>query len=293
MKKITKAIIPAAGLGTRFLPQTKAMPKEMLPVIDKPIIQYVVEEAVAAGITDIIIVTGSHKRSIEDHFDHQHQLEDKLDADGKTDIADQLRGIAEMANFVYIRQKPSFSGNGTPILNAAHLLNDEPFLVLWADEIFTGPKPRAVQLVEAYEQLQAPVISLIPMAPERLSNYGVPRVMEERDGGIVKLDQLVEKPAAGQAPSNYASIGGYILTPEIISILEQARPDHTGEVYLSAAINELARTSGMFGKVLEGTWHDTGNKEKYLECIVDMALSNPELKDSFRHYLENRLSDRS
>lgn len=289
MTKITKAVIPAAGLGTRFLPQTKAMPKEMLPVIDKPIIQYVVEEAVAAGITDIIIVTGAHKRSIEDHFDHQYELEAKLDRDGKNAVANQLRDIAEMANFVYVRQKPSFSGNGTPILNAAHLLNKEPFLVLWADEIFAGPKPRAVQLIEAYEKLQAPVISLIPIEPERASSYGVPAISEEREGGIMKIDHIVEKPK-GEAPSSYASIGGYILTPDIIKLLEAERPDHTGEVYLSAAIDKLARQGEVYGKVLEGTWHDTGNKQKYLECIVDMALANDELGPQFRGYLEQRLA---
>ncbi len=290
MQKITKAIIPAAGLGTRFLPQTKAMPKEMLPVIDKPIIQYVAEEAVAAGITDIIIVTASHKRSIEEHFDHQYQLEERLDADGKGELANQLRDIAEMANFVYVRQKPSFSGNGTPILNAAHLLNDEPFLVLWADEIFVGPRPRAVQLVEAYEKLQAPVISLMPIAPERAKNYGVPKVSQDLGDGILKIDHLVEKPAAGQAPSNFASIGGYILTPDIVELLERAKPDASGEVYLSAAIDELARTKDVYGKVLDGTWHDTGNKQKYLECIVDMALQNPELSESFREYLHEKLA---
>lgn len=291
MKKITKAIIPAAGLGTRFLPQTKAMPKEMLPVLDKPIIQYVVEEAVAAGITDIIIVTGAHKRSIEDHFDHQYQLEDKLDDDGKHELADQLRGIAEMANFVYVRQKPSFSGNGTPILNAAHLLNDEPFLVLWADEIFTngGGKLRAQQLVEAYEQLQAPVISLIPMTPDRIHSYGVPRITQELGDGIMKIDHVVEKPKAADAPSAYASIGGYVLNSDILKLLEAEQPDHTGEVYLSAAIDKLAEQSGIYGKVLEGTWHDTGNKAKYLECIVDMALQNDELGPNFRDYLKTRL----
>jgi UTP--glucose-1-phosphate uridylyltransferase len=290
-KKITKAIIPAAGFGTRFLPQTKAMPKEMLPLIDKPIIQYVVEEAVAAGITDIIIVTGAHKRSIEDHFDHQYELEARLERDGKAELAEQLRGIADMANFIYIRQKGSY-GTGTPILNAAHLLDDEPFLVLWADEIFTGPKPRAVQLVEAYERLQAPVISVIPVAPERLQHYGVPRVTEELGDGIVKIDQLVEKPAEGHAPSQYASVGGYILTPDIIRILQDTKPHPVhNEILLADAINELARTKGIYGQVLDGMWHDTGNKQKYLECIVEMALESPELGPSFRDYLAGKLAE--
>jgi UTP--glucose-1-phosphate uridylyltransferase len=249
----------------------------------------VVEEAVAAGITDIIIVTGAHKRSIEDHFDHQYELEAKLDRDGKGPVADELRRIAEQANFVYIRQKGSY-GNGTPILNAAHLLDDdEPFLVLWADEIFTGVKPRAVQLVEAYERLQAPVISLMPMAAERLGHYGVPKVGQDLGGGLLRLDHLVEKPAAGAAPSQYASVGGYILTPQIVELLAAAQPDATGEIYLSAAIDQLARTGAVYGQVLDGTWHDTGDKAKYLECIVEMALASEELGPAFRDYLENKL----
>lgn len=290
-KKLTTAIIPAAGLGTRFLPQTKAMPKEMLPLIDKPIIQYVVEEVVAAGITDIIIVTGAHKRSLEDHFDHQYELEAKLDRDGKSELADQLRGIADMANFIYIRQKGSY-GTGTPILNAAHLLRDEPFLVMWADEIFTSPKPRAVQLVEAYEKLQAPVISLIPMAPERLRYYGVASVTQELEDGLVKLDGLVEKPAAGQAPSELASVGGYVLTPDIVEILRRTKPHPVhNEIFLADAIGELARTKEVYGQVLDGVWHDTGNKQKYLECIVELALTDTELAPGFREYLQRKLAD--
>ncbi len=291
-RKITKAIIPAAGLGTRFLPQTKAMPKEMLPVIDKPIIQYVVEEAVAAGVTDIIIVTGAHKRSIEDHFDHQYELEAKLDRDGKSEVADELRRIAELANFVYIRQKPLYSGNGVPILNAKHLLGpDEPFLVLWADEVFTGPRPRAVQLVEAYDRLQAPVISLIPITPDQTKSYGVPSIETELDNGLLKLNDLIEKPGPDHAPSHYGSVGGYVLTPDILRQLEESQPHTDGEIYLSNAIGQLARTGQVYGKVLDGTWHDTGNKQKYLECIVDMALANDKLAPDFRRYLQRRLTD--
>jgi UTP--glucose-1-phosphate uridylyltransferase len=200
-----------------------------------------------------------------------------------------LRRIADMANFIYIRQKGVY-GSGTPILNAAHLLADEPFLVLWADEIFRGSKPRAVQLVEAYEKLQAPVISLIPMAEERLPSYGVPHVAEDLGGGLVKIDQLVEKPAIGKAPSRYASVGGYVLTPELLQILQNT-PVNTehNEIFLSEAIGELARTKGVYGQVLDGTWHDTGNKQKYLECIVEMALASEELGPKFRAYLKSKL----
>ncbi|HSX00627.1 MAG TPA: UTP--glucose-1-phosphate uridylyltransferase [Candidatus Saccharimonas sp.] len=294
MTKITKAVIPAAGLGTRFLPQTKAMPKEMLPVIDKPIIQYVVEEVVAAGITDIIIVTGAHKRSVEDHFDHQYELEARLDRAGKGEVADQLRSIAEMANFIYVRQKPLVSdngtpiGNGVPILNAAHLLGDEPFLVMWADEVFVGPKPRAVQLVEAYDQLQAPVISLIPIEADKAKNYGMASVAQDLGHGLLKLDGIVEKPA-GEPPSAYASIGGYVLTPDIFRPLEDAAPHADGEIYLTTAITSLAKSGTVYGQVLEGTWHDTGNKQKYLECIADIALADPDLGPGFASYLKKRL----
>ncbi len=180
MKKITKAIIPAAGFGTRFLPQTKAMPKEMLPIIDKPIIQYVVEEAVSAGITDIIIVTGMHKRSLEDHFDNNMELEARLRETGKVELAEQIHQIGEMANFIYVRQKGTY-GNGTPILNASHLIGDEPFLVLWADDFVVGDVPRAKQLVEAYEKLQKPVITLIEAPKEDISKYGVVDIAEQID----------------------------------------------------------------------------------------------------------------
>ncbi len=288
--KVTKAIIPAAGLGTRFLPQTKAMPKEMLPIIDKPIIQYVVEEAVSAGITDIIIVTGAHKRSIEDHFDHQYELEAKLDKAGKENVAQRLRDIADMANFVYVRQKGPY-GNGTPILNVAHLLGDEPFLVLWADDFFRSKITRSQQLLATYEELSCPVISLIPISAEQTSLYGVPELVREVKPNLFQIGGLVEKPGPVDAPCLFSSVGGYVLTPEIIPLLEQQKPDRTGEIYLSAAINQLAKQTEVYGKVIEGKWHDTGNKQSYLEAIVDVALSDPELGGDFRDYLEHKLAE--
>ena len=288
MTKITKAIIPAAGLGTRFLPQTKAMPKEMLPIIDKPIIQYVVEEAVAAGITDIIIVTGSNKRSIEDHFDHQYELEKKLRESGKDDVATELVQIAEMANFVYLRQK-GHAGNGTPILNAAHLLNNEPFLVLWADEFYQSEVPRAVQLMKAWDKLHKPVISLMPVDDEGTKRYGIPAIKADLGGGLFQLGELAEKPGPDKAPSKYASVGGYILTSEVIDLLAEEGPDETGEVYLSRAIDKLAASGEVYGQVIEGRYHDSGNKEKYLEAIVDVALADSELGPGFRDYIASRL----
>lgn len=290
MKKITKAIIPAAGLGTRFLPQTKAMPKEMLPIIDKPVIQYVVEEAVAAGITDVIIVTGAHKRSLEDHFDHQDELERQLREKGKAEVADELARIADMANFIYVRQK-GHPGNGTPILNAAHLLNDEPFLVLFGDDMMRSEKPRAVQLVEAYEELQKSVISLVEIDGPDISKYGAIEPAEQVDETTYKLKRLVEKPKFEEAPSKLASVSGYVLTPDIISILEEQAPDESGEVYLAVAINELAQKDAVYGKLIEGRWEDIGNKERYLEAIVERALEDENLGENFRKYLERILKN--
>ena len=286
--KVRKAIIPAAGLGTRFLPMTKAMPKEMLPIIDKPVIQYVVEEAVSAGITDIIIVTGQHKRAIEDHFDHQYELEASLRAKGKDSVADELARIADMANFIYVRQKGNY-GNGTPILNATHLIGDEPFLVLWADDFVRGKISRAQQLVDAFEALQAPVISLIPISPSDTDKYGVPVIKNEKSSDLFELSGLVEKPGPDEAPSSFGSVGGYILTPDIIPLLDAQRPDKTGEIYLSTAIDQLARQRQVFGKVIDGQWHDTGNKMTYLQAIVDVALEDATVGADFRRFLQDKL----
>ncbi len=288
MKKITKAVIPAAGLGTRFLPQTKAMPKEMLPIIDKPIIQYVVEEAVAAGITDIIIVTGPHKRAIEDHFDHRAELEDYLDESGRAELATQLREIADMANFVYVRQKGP-AGTGTPILNCAHLLGNEPFLVLFGDDFFVSKVPRAVQLLEEFEELQSSVIALHKVPPADISRYGVPEITETIKADLFRLGKLVEKPRPEDALSQYASVSGFALTPDIIGILSKQKAPEGREFYLADAIDALARRGRVYGKVIEGRWHDTGSKELYLQAIVDLALDDATIGPGFRTYLDERL----
>jgi UTP--glucose-1-phosphate uridylyltransferase len=288
--KVTKAIIPAAGLGTRFLPQTKAMPKEMLPLIDKPIIQYIVEEAVAAGITDIILVTGPHKRPIEDHFDRHSALEDHLIENGKVEMANELRKIADMANFIYVRQKGPM-GTGTPILNASHLIGDEPFMVLFADDLFASQVPRAVQLVEEFEKVQAPVISLTQIVKEDSDKYGIAEIKHQIRDDFFELGRLIEKPAPADAPSTYASVGGFILTPELLNVLAEQKHRDDREFYLSDAIDTLAQTTPVYGKVIEGKWHDTGDKEKYLKAIIDVALDHPELGEGFRAYLKNRIKD--
>lgn len=290
MKQPTKAIICAAGLGTRFLPQTKAMPKEMLPIIDRPVIQLIVEEAVAAGVTDIIIVTGSTKRSIEDHFDRSDELEAELREKGKADKADMIKGIAELANFVYVRQKGTPKGNARPILNAQHLIDDdEPFFVFFADDFFRSEVPRAVQLKEAYEQTGKSVISLIEVDKSDADKYGMAAVSDDKGNKTFRLKQLVEKPGADKTPSNFASVGGYLLTPDIISIIAQEKVGKGGEITLADSINELAQTDEVYGKFIDGIWHDTGDQLKYLKAVVDVALSSDKYGTEFADYLKNRL----
>jgi UTP--glucose-1-phosphate uridylyltransferase len=294
-KKVTKAIIAAAGLGTRFLPMTKAMPKEMLPIIDKPIIQYVVEEAVAAGITDIIIVGSANKRTIEDHFDHQYELEAKLRKDGKGELADRMEAVADLANFIYLRQKGPY-GNATPVLNAAHLLNDEPFLVLFADDFFNSHVPRAVQLMETFEQYHKPVIALSPVPLERAKSYGIADIKGPAGDSAFELAGLLEKPAPHEVTAHngkiYASTAGYILTPEMLKYIETEPIDRSGEYVLANSINRYAKDDSVYGRVIEGRWHDAGNKEKYLEAIVDVALDDAAIAPAFRRYLEEKLAEK-
>jgi len=291
MKKPTKAIIAAAGLGTRFLPQTKAMPKEMLPVIDRPVIQLIVEEAVAAGVTDIIIVTGSTKRAIEDHFDRSDELEKELRERGKNDKADEIEKIANLANFIYVRQKGEPKGNARPVLNAQHLINDdEPFFVFFADDFFRSEVPRSRQLLEAYEKTGKSVISLIEVDKKDADKYGMAAVSDQLDDKTFQLSQLVEKPGAENTPSNFASVGGYLLTSDILPIIAQEKADKNGEITLADSINELAHQDKVYGRFIEGIWHDTGDQLKYLKALVDVALESDQYGEEFLRYLVNRLS---
>lgn len=287
----TKAIICAAGLGTRFLPQTKAMPKEMLPIIDRPVIQLLVEEAVAAGVTDIIMVTGSTKRAIEDHFDRSYELENELHAKGKDELAETLKNIAEMASFVYVRQKGLPKGNARPVLNARHLIDDgEPFYVFFADDFFRSEVPRATQLKDAYNKTGKSVISLIEVEKKDADKYGMAAVADDLGDGTFKVAQLVEKPGAENAPSNFASVGGYLLTADILPIIADEKVDKSGEITLSDSINELAQKDAVYGQFIKGVWHDTGDQLKYLKAVVDTALTNEKLGQDFRSYLEQRLT---
>jgi len=290
MKQPAKAIICAAGLGTRFLPQTKAMPKEMLPIIDRPVIQLIVEEAVAAGVTEIIIVTGSTKRAIEDHFDRSDELEAELREKGKNDKADQIKAIAEMANFVYVRQKGLPKGNARPILNAQHLINqNEPFFVFFADDFFRSSVPRAVQLKQAYEKTGKSVISLIEVDKKDADKYGMAAIAAEVGNKTFRLTELIEKPGEANTPSTYASVGGYLLTPDILPIIARETPDKSGEITLADSINELAHTDEVYGQFIDGIWHDTGDQLKYIKAVVDVALESDEYGAAFAEYLRNRL----
>lgn len=290
MKMPTKAIIAAAGLGTRFLPQTKAMPKEMLPIVDKPVIQIIVEQLVAAGVETIIIVTGYSKRPIEDHFDSSDELEAELRAKGKTELADQVRDIAAMANFVYVRQKGMPKGNARPVLNARHLIDDdEPFFVIFADDFFRSKTPYPVQLLESYRKTGKSVISLVEVEPADTKRLGMAMTDGSVDDNTIRLTGFVEKPGPDKTPSLYASVGSFLLTPEIWPLLEKEKVGHGGELVLGDSIGELAASGEVYGRVIEGVWHDAGDKSRYLEAIVDHALVDPKLGPAFRIYLEQRL----
>jgi UTP--glucose-1-phosphate uridylyltransferase len=292
MKAPTKAIIAAAGLGTRFLPQTKAMPKEMLPIVDKPVIQIIAEHLVSAGIDTIIIVTGYSKRALEDHFDSSEELEAELRAKGKDELADQVEAIGNLANFVYVRQKGLPKGNARPVLNARHLIDDdEPFFVIFADDFFRSEVPYPQQLLDAHKKTQSSVISLVHVEPEDTKRLGIAVTDGEVDGGTIKLTGFVEKPGPEKAPSPYASVGSYLLTPDIWPLLENLEPGHGGEIVLGDAIGTLAQQGDVYGQVIEGVWHDAGDKSRYLQAIVDHALVDPKLGPGFRKYLEKRLTE--
>ena len=289
MKRIRKAVIPAAVFGTRFLPQTKAMPKEMLPIVDKPVIQYVVEEAVASGIKDIVLVTGSQKRAIEDHFDVPNaDLINNLEAGGKVEFIDMIKKIGELANFIYVRQKGPY-GNGTPVLSAEPAIEDEPFAVLWGDEFIYADPPRLSQMIEVYEKYGGVVISGVRIEKqEDLRRYGIADI-EPVEGKVSKIKSIVEKPEPDQAPSNLATHGAYILPPDIFSALRSLEPGKGGEIWLVDAINKLQDQGvPVYGVEIEnGKYYDTGNKLEYMKTSVELALQHPDISEEFRQFLKD------
>jgi UTP--glucose-1-phosphate uridylyltransferase len=285
--KIRKAVIPAAGFGTRFLPQTKAMPKEMLPIVDKPVIQYVVEEIVASGITDIVMITGWHKRSIEDHFDYPFELEKRLEEAGKEKELAEVRRIADMANFIYVRQKGPY-GNATPVLCAKNVIGNEPFAVLWGDEFIYAKPPRLRQMIDVYERYGQPVISGVRIKEKSdLSRYGIGKIKHLRDNVYEVLD-IVEKPDHNRAPSNLAVHGAYILPPEIFPIIENLKPGKGGELWLPEAIDQLLKIEKVLVcEIKNATYYDTGNKFEYLKTVIELALQHPDLNGDLRKYLKS------
>lgn len=282
--KVRKAVIPAAGLGTRVLPASKAMPKEMLPIVDKPAIQYIVEEAVKSGITDILIITSRGKTTVEDHFDRAPELEARLLAAGKEEVYREVVGISKLANITYTRQRET-KGLGHAVLCAKSFVGDEPFAVLYGDDVVIGgEKPACQELCEAFEQTGKAVAGIKQVPLDQISRYCSLKV-EPLEKSLFSVSDMVEKPMPQQVFSNYAILGRVVLTPEIFPILEQTPPGANGEIQLTDAMRVLAQKEGMVGRVYSGQRFDMGNKLGILQATVQVALQHPELKDAFRNYL--------
>ncbi|MGE7647261.1 UTP--glucose-1-phosphate uridylyltransferase GalU [Peribacillus frigoritolerans] len=290
MKKITKAIIPAAGLGTRFLPATKAMPKEMLPIVDKPTIQYIVEEAVASGIKDIIIVTGKGKRAIEDHFDYAPELEQNLLEKGKVELLNKVQYSSKLANIHYIRQKEP-KGLGHAVWCARKFIGDEPFAVLLGDDIVQSETPCLKQLINQFEETNNSIIGVQTVPKEETNRYGIidPAV---QDGRLYQVENFVEKPALGTAPSNLAIMGRYILTPEIFSMLDQQEAGAGGEIQLTDAIQQLNQIQQVFAYDFEGKRYDVGEKLGFVKTTLEFALQDKELRNDLLEFMDNKINEK-
>lgn len=285
MKKITKCVIPAAGFGTRFLPATKALPKEMFPIIDKPVMQYLVEEAIAAGCTDIIIITGRSKRAIEDHFDSNPELEARLDNSGKFDYLKKVQWVAEGANIVYVRQ-PYPKGDGDAILRAKNLIGDEPFLVLFWDDIIDNEVGAAQQLIEKFEEVQAPVMAVIPVSDKEVSSYGI--VEWEQKGDTLKVSKFLEKPKATETSSRHWVIGKYVLTPDIFSYLDSAKSSvGDGEIRLADAFIEKSKKSSIYAMEVKGKRYDTGSKIGFLKACIAYGMKHDDIRDELQEFLKD------
>ncbi|MCD4713192.1 MAG: UTP--glucose-1-phosphate uridylyltransferase GalU [Clostridiales bacterium] len=282
--KVRKAVIPAAGLGTRFLPATKAMPKEMLPIVDKPTIQYIVEEAIASGIEEILIITGKSKRAIEDHFDRSVELEIELEKKHNTELLELVRGISDMVDIHYIRQKNP-SGLGHAIYCARTFVGDEPFAVLLGDDVVHNPEnPCLKQMIEAYDTYGTSILGVQEVPEQDVCKYGIVDGDKIEDR-IYTVNGLIEKPALDEAPSNIAILGRYIINPGVFDILKDTKPGKGGEVQLTDALLELAKKEKMYAFNFEGKRYDVGNKQGFLEATVETALRRDDLKDDFLKYL--------
>jgi UTP--glucose-1-phosphate uridylyltransferase len=286
-KRIRKAVFPAAGLGTRFLPATKAQPKEMLVLVDKPIIQYVIEEAVASGLSSIIIVTGKGKNAIEDHFDTSYELERILQERGKTELLEQVRSISNMISVSYVRQGEQL-GLGHAVLMARDLVGDEPFAVMLGDDIIDGPTPCMRQMINVFESYGGPVVAVQKVPHQDISAYGViDGEPEGETGRLFRIKDMVEKPRPEAAPSDLAIIGRYILTPDVFEALEKTPRDKGGEIQLTNALRELKDSRSLYGYQFEGVRHDAGNKLGFLRATVEFALKRGDLGGPFREYLKS------
>lgn len=286
---INKAILPVAGFGTRFLPATKAQPKEMLPVVDKPVIQYLVEQATEAGITEIIFVTGRGKRAIEDHFDYSFELSKTLVEKNKLELVEKVAAIERLAKFSYVRQSIPL-GDGHAINCAAHLVHEEPILVMFGDTLYDSPESPVTQLIEAYELCGAPVVGLAEVKPAEVSKFGVMGGARQ-DNGLYKIDRFVEKPAVGEAPSNLVAVGLYIITPDVLEILGTMKEGKSGEIRLADAFDILlSQGKPLYGLKLEGEWLDTGDKFGLMKANIKLGLKNPEVKDKLKQLI-NELAD--
>lgn len=293
MKKVTKAVIPAAGFGTRFLPQTKAMPKEMLPIVDKPVIQYVVEELVEAGIKDIFVVTGYHKRTIEDHFDAPNLdlIENlKMGGEKKKPLLQEVEKISNLANFVYVRQKGPY-GNGTPLLNVRHLIGDEPFIYTWSDDFIKAEPNRFKQLIAAYEKYESSCLaSLRAKSDDDYTRYGNSGG-EFVEDGIMDVNQIIEKPGKDNALSDLMNVSGYLFTPDIFDYLDEALSNLKpgDELYYNDALKLMLKDNKriMAVEIVNGKYYDTGNKMEYLKTVVEFALARPDINGTFKEYLKS------
>ena len=286
MKKVRKAIIPAAGLGTRFLPATKAQPKEMLPIVDKPAIQYIIEEAIASGIEEILIITGRNKRSIEDHFDKSVELENQLKEQGKYDLLGLIEEISQI-DIHYIRQKEA-KGLGHAVLCAKQFVGNEPFAVMLGDDIVDAEVPCLRQLIDVYDDCQGTVLGVQEVAKDKVSSYGIvnPKKVKEN---IWQAVDLIEKPSVEEAPSQLAVLGRYILEPEIFALLEKTEPGRGNEIQLTDAICKLAHEKPVYAYNFSGRRYDIGDKQGYLEATVEFALKRPDLREGFLKYLLHTL----
>jgi len=284
MNQITKAVFPAAGLGTRFLPATKASPKEMMPLVDKPLIQYVVEEAVSSGIEEVVLVTGRNKRAIEDHFDVAFELEEDLKAKGKHKLLSEVQRIANMVTFCYIRQKKAL-GLGHAVLTAKRVVGHEPFAVLLGDDIIDAETPALKQMMEVYKRYPATILAIQRVPKSQTKQYGIIDA-KKIENGVYLVKDLVEKPSPEEAPSNLAIIGRYILMPEVFACLENTRPGKGGEIQLTDGLRLLMEKQPIYAYEFDGIRHDAGDKLGFLRATVEFGLKNTEFGDVFRRYLK-------